>query len=64
MICQVYLVAIAGYLPSAIVQSISTFMDACYIAHHNAITSPALENFKACVENFHALQKIFIEVGV
>ncbi|KAF8903656.1 hypothetical protein CPB84DRAFT_1845636 [Gymnopilus junonius] len=61
---KVYLVAIAGYLPSAMVQCIATFMDACYIARRNAITSPALEHFRTCVEKFHALCNIFIEARV
>lgn len=45
MTFQVYLTAVAGYLPLAIVQSIATFIDACYIAHRNVITGPALEHF-------------------
>jgi len=61
---QVYLAAIAGYLPSAIVQCIATFMDACYIARRNAITDPALQHFRSCVEKFHTLRNIFIQTGV
>jgi hypothetical protein len=61
---QVYLAAITGYVPSAMVQCIATFMDACYIARRNAITGPALDYFKACVEKFHTLRQIFIAEGV
>jgi hypothetical protein len=61
---QVFLSAIAGYLPSAMVQSIATFMDACYIARRNAITAPALEHFRESVEKFHELRNIFIEASV
>ena len=61
---QVFLSAIAGYLPSAMVQSIATFMDVCYIAHHNAIMAPALEHFCESVEKFHELYNIFIEASV
>lgn len=39
-------------------------MDACYIARRNAITAPALENFRETVEKFHQLRNIFIAVGV
>jgi len=39
-------------------------MDACYIAHCNAITAPALEHFCECVENVHKLWNIFIKAGV
>ena len=45
-------------------QSIATFMDACYIARRNAISSLALEHLRTCVEKFHALRNIFIESGV
>jgi len=61
---QVFLSAMAGYVPSAMVQAITTFMDACYIAHRNAITATALEHFHECVERFHKLQNIFIKAGV
>ena len=39
-------------------------MDACYIACRNAITGPALEHFRSCVEKFHTLRNIFITAGV
>jgi hypothetical protein len=61
---QVFLAAIAGYIPSAMVQSIATFMDACYIVCHNVITAPALEHFRESVERFHKLWNIFIKAGV
>jgi len=61
---QVFLAAIAGYIPSMMVQSIATFMDACYIAHHNTITAPALEHSHKCIDKFHKLQNIFIESDV
>jgi len=61
---QVFLAAVAGYLPSAMVQSIATFMDACYIARRNAITAPALERFRQSVEQFYELRNIFVEAGV
>ncbi|KAH9039488.1 hypothetical protein EDB83DRAFT_2507662 [Lactarius deliciosus] len=47
---KVFLAAIAGYVPSAMVRCVAAFMDACYIAH--------------CVEMFHELHAIFIEAGV
>jgi hypothetical protein len=39
-------------------------MNACYIARRNAISGPALEYFKSCVEKFHFLRRIFIDTGV
>lgn len=56
--------AIAGHLPSAIVQSIAVFMDACYIARRNAISAPALQRMKECVEKFHHVRTAFITLGV
>jgi hypothetical protein len=46
------------------VQCIATFLDACYIVRHNAISTPALERFRKCVEKFHELRRIFIDAGV
>ncbi|KAI9449194.1 hypothetical protein BJY52DRAFT_1206414 [Lactarius psammicola] len=40
---KVYLGAIAGYLPPMMVCCISTFIDACYVAHRNTISTSALE---------------------
>ena len=42
----------------------ATFMNACYIARRNAITAPALEQFRECVKKFHKLRNAFIEAGV
>jgi hypothetical protein len=46
------------------VQCIAAFMDACYIARRNAITTPALECFRESVERFQKLCNIFIKAGV
>jgi hypothetical protein len=46
------------------VQCLSVFMEACYIAHQNAISGPMLNKFKDCVDKFHELRNIFITLGV
>lgn len=46
------------------VQCLASFMEACYIARRNAISSAALHQFQVHVEKFHALRNIFIEMGV
>jgi hypothetical protein len=61
---QVYLAAIAGYVPSAMVQAIAAFMEACYVARRNAISTSALERFRGCVDRFYKLRVIFITAGV
>ncbi|KAH8979524.1 hypothetical protein EDB86DRAFT_3067015 [Lactarius hatsudake] len=60
---KVFLAAITGYIPSAMVRCIAAFMDACYIARRNAVDSPSLERLRDCIETFHQLWTIFIEVG-
>ncbi|KAH8990067.1 hypothetical protein EDB92DRAFT_1816921 [Lactarius akahatsu] len=61
---KVYLGAIAGYLPSAMVHCISRFMDACYLACQNAISGSGLDQFRESVAQFHELRNIFITSGV
>jgi len=46
------------------VRCIANFMDACYIARRNAITSPSLEHFRRCVDTFQELRNIFITTDV
>jgi hypothetical protein len=46
------------------VQSISAFIEACYIVHRNPISAPMLECFKEWVAKFHELRNIFIAEGV
>lgn len=46
------------------VQCLSAFMEACYIARQNAISIPMLQKFKGYVDKFHELRDIFITLGV
>src|SRR5688572_20346179 len=46
------------------VRCISVFMNACYIARRNAITSSVLDSFQQLIESFHQLRQVFIELGV
>ncbi|KAF8260212.1 hypothetical protein EI94DRAFT_1611715, partial [Lactarius quietus] len=61
---KVFLAAIAGYVPCAMVCCVAAFMDACYIARRNAINSTSLKYFRECVEAYHELRVIFVETGV
>ncbi|KAF9470984.1 hypothetical protein BDN70DRAFT_909445 [Pholiota conissans] len=61
---KVYILAIAGHVPSEVVQCIATFTEICYILRRNAITSPALAKAEALIDQFHALRQIFIAEGV
>jgi hypothetical protein len=46
------------------VQCLSEFINACYIARRNVITASALERFQKSVSRFHKLRDIFIKTGV
>lgn len=61
---QVFIPAIVGYVPSAMIQCITAFMDVFYIVRRNAIMYPALEHFKDCVQRFHELREIFVVTGL
>ena len=61
---QVYLAAVAGYLPSRMVRCIATFIDVYYIVRRNAISMPVLECFNQLVKKFQELRDIFITSGV
>ncbi|KAF9488379.1 hypothetical protein BDN71DRAFT_1485108 [Pleurotus eryngii] len=61
---KVYISAIAGLVPSKMVQCIAAFMECCYIARRNAITSLDLKEFERHVICFHEARAIFVETGV
>ena len=46
------------------VQCIQAFMECCYIARRNAITSSDLKTFHQYLTRFHDLRDVFIEAGV
>ncbi|KAJ7473215.1 hypothetical protein FB451DRAFT_290240 [Mycena latifolia] len=61
---KIYLGAVAGYLPSDMITSLSAFMDLCYLVRRNAISAPDLTRIQNALERFHHFRKIFIECGV
>jgi hypothetical protein len=61
---KVYVAAIAGHVPSKMVQCLSTFMDLCYIFRRNTITSTALKTAETLLKQFHELRLIFVIEGV
>ncbi|KAJ3529105.1 hypothetical protein NMY22_g9137 [Coprinellus aureogranulatus] len=63
-ILQVYLAAIAGYVPNEMTQCLASFLEMCYVFRRNAITASALELATLELTKFHELRKIFIEKGV
>jgi hypothetical protein len=57
---QVYLAAIAGHVPSEMVKTISAFLDFCYIARCNALTSDDLDELEAALVRFHEHREVFV----
>ncbi|EDR13005.1 uncharacterized protein LACBIDRAFT_308379 [Laccaria bicolor S238N-H82] len=61
---KVYLPAISGYVPPKMVQCISAFLDACYIARRADITQESLAALQTAIERFHTHREIFRTSGV
>ncbi|KAF8811058.1 hypothetical protein BYT27DRAFT_7278824 [Phlegmacium glaucopus] len=61
---KVYISAIAGHVPSEMVQAISSFLDVCYLVRRADITETTLRQFNAALEKFYAHQEVFRNVGV
>ena len=59
-----YISAILGYVPEDMVRAIAAFMEFCYIARRNAITSEDLEKMAAALRDFHVYREVFIRTGV
>ncbi|TEB28410.1 hypothetical protein FA13DRAFT_1711732 [Coprinellus micaceus] len=60
---QVYIAAIAEYVPERMVQCLAVFMNICYILRRNAISASALTEATAELEKFHELRSVFVEEG-
>jgi hypothetical protein len=61
---KVYIPAIRGYVPEEIMRCISAFLDACYIARRQDISSDALDAFDTALNNFRELREVFRTSGV
>jgi len=56
----VYLGAIAGHVPTAVVKCLSAFLDFCYGVRRNAITASDLDKLKDALNRFHHHRAFFI----
>ncbi len=61
---QIYLGAIAGLVPSRVVQAIAAFLDFAYIARRSEHDTHSLAAMQEALDQFHELRKIFVELGV
>jgi hypothetical protein len=56
----VYLGAIAGHVPAAVVKCLSAFLDFCNIVRRNAITASDLDTLNDALDHFHHYRTFFI----
>ncbi|KDQ49560.1 hypothetical protein JAAARDRAFT_186918 [Jaapia argillacea MUCL 33604] len=61
---KVYLPAIVGHVPDAMVKCLAAFLDFCYIARRNALDTTALNDLDNALSRFHIHRQIFIDTGV
>ena len=59
-----YVPAIIGYVPDEVVRCLAAFLDACYIARRQEISSEALDAFNIALDSFHQLREVFRIPGV
>ncbi|KAJ8495314.1 hypothetical protein ONZ51_g1758 [Trametes cubensis] len=61
---KVYLPAISGIVPSAIVRAMSSFLEFCYIARRSYLTESLLARMEQARRDFHHHRVIFQDSGV
>ncbi|KAG7085821.1 hypothetical protein E1B28_003359 [Marasmius oreades] len=61
---KVYIAAIVGYVPSDMVKALSAFMECCYIARKNSLTTDDLATFELHRSRFYMYRQIFVTTGV
>lgn len=61
---KVYIPAIAGHVPTEMVQCIGAFLDACYIARRPDLDERTLKAFDAALTRFYTFREIFRTSGV
>jgi len=61
---KVYLPAVEGHMPPAMVHTLSSFLNFCYYAHRNSLNKSALDSLQHALDHFHHYCCIFQETGV
>jgi hypothetical protein len=61
---KVYLPAIEGHVPEAMVQALHAFLEFCYLARWNILDSKTLDQMQDALDRYHIHRKIFQESGV
>ncbi|KAJ3966017.1 hypothetical protein EV361DRAFT_1028835 [Lentinula raphanica] len=61
---KVYLAAIVGYVPPDMIKAMSSFLDFCYIARRNSLSTSDLSEMEDLLARFHHFRTSFIDAGV
>lgn len=61
---KIYIAAIAGHVPERMVKALSAYLDFCFLARRNAITSTMLAKMDDALSRFYEDRQIFMDVGV
>ncbi|KAG6835315.1 hypothetical protein H0H93_002803, partial [Arthromyces matolae] len=61
---KVYLPAIAGHLPSKVVQAMRHLLEFCYLVRRHVLNEDDLQAIDTAVANFHRDRKVFQDMGV
>ncbi|KAI6095452.1 hypothetical protein F5141DRAFT_1191309 [Pisolithus sp. B1] len=64
VLMKVYIAAIEGHVPHDIVHTFHTFLEFCYLAHHNVIMESALKELNDALQQFYHYHEFFKMVGV
>ncbi|KAG1892811.1 hypothetical protein F4604DRAFT_1876051 [Suillus subluteus] len=60
---KVYLAAIEGHVPQAIVRAFRAFLEFCYLVRRNTITESTLAEIQDALSRYHQHRTIFVESG-
>jgi hypothetical protein len=61
---QVYLPAIAGYVPPQMLRPISSFMEFCYLVRRSVLDEDDIDEINHAITRFHQEREIFEREGV
>lgn len=61
---EVYLPAIVGIVHDDMIQTLSAFLDFCYLVRRYTITASTIDQIKASLDHFHRYRQIFIAKGI
>lgn len=61
---QVYLPALEGHVPVEMIQTVSAFLDFCYLVRKDTIDTHALQNLDDALHRFREHRTIFVTTGI